>query len=57
MNADETTRARNQNDSVNDFPEDDAAADWRAAGQRRFEAAYAPEDSIYESLIDRAPTE
>src|ERR1019366_9127439 len=29
--------------------EDDSA--WRAAGRRQFEAAYAPADSIYESLI------
>jgi hypothetical protein len=28
---------------------DDAA--WRAAGRRQFEAAYAPDDSVYESLI------
>lgn len=26
-------------------------ADWRAAGRRRFEAAYVAEDSVYESLI------
>jgi len=25
---------------------------WRAAGRRAFEAAYAPEDSVYEQLID-----
>jgi bifunctional DNA-binding transcriptional regulator/antitoxin component of YhaV-PrlF toxin-antitoxin module len=30
----------------------DLDAEWRAAGQQRFEAAYAPEDSIYEELID-----
>jgi hypothetical protein len=29
--------------------EDDAT--WRAAGRRRFEAAYAADDSVYESLI------
>jgi hypothetical protein len=29
--------------------EDDA--DWRAAGRRQFEAAYVPDDSIYEQLI------
>jgi hypothetical protein len=28
---------------------DDAA--WRALGRRRFEAAYAADDSVYESLI------
>jgi len=27
---------------------------WRAAGRQRFEAAYAPEDSVYEQLIDDA---
>ena len=30
-------------------------ADWRDAGRQRFEAAYAPEDSVYEQLIDDAP--
>jgi len=25
---------------------------WRSAGRRRFEAAYCPEDAIYEQLID-----
>jgi len=25
---------------------------WRTAGRERFEAAYAPEDVIYEQLID-----
>jgi len=34
--------------------EDDAA--WRAAGRRRFEAAYAADDSIYELLSDDTPT-
>ena len=34
--------------------EDDAA--WRAAGRRRFEAGYAADDSIYESLIHDAST-
>ena len=29
--------------------EDDAA--WQAAGRSRFEAAYADEDSVYESLM------
>jgi hypothetical protein len=33
--------------------EDDA---WRAQGRRRFEAAYAPEDAIFEQLIDETPT-
>jgi hypothetical protein len=32
--------------------DDDA---WRATGRRHFEAAYAPEDSVYEHLIDDAP--
>lgn len=25
---------------------------WKAQGRQRFEAAYAPEDSVYEQLID-----
>jgi len=25
---------------------------WRAEGRRQFEAAYAPEDAVYEQLID-----
>jgi len=25
---------------------------WRAAGRQRFEAAYSPEDAVYEQLID-----
>ena len=33
--------------------EDDAA--WRAAGRRRFEAAYDAEDSVYELLIHDTP--
>ena len=28
---------------------------WRSARLRRFEAAYAPEDSVYESLINDSP--
>jgi len=32
------------------IPEDDAA--WQAAGRSRFEAAYAADDSVYESLIN-----
>ncbi len=28
---------------------------WRLAGRRQFEEAYAPEDSIYEQLIDENP--
>ena len=35
-------------------PNDDVA--WRVAGRRRFEAAYAPEDSVYEQLIDETPS-
>ena len=27
-------------------------SNWRTAGRRQFEAAYAPEDSVYEQLID-----
>ena len=34
--------------------EEDAA--WRAAGRHRFEAAYAADDSIYESLIHDTST-
>jgi len=34
------------------IPEDDAA--WQAAGRSRFEAAYAADDSVYESLIHDA---
>jgi len=33
---------------------DDAA--WRAAGRRRFEAAYAADDSVYELLIHNPST-
>jgi hypothetical protein len=31
-------------------------SDWRAAGRRQFEAAYAGDDSVYELLIDDTPT-
>lgn len=31
-------------------------AEWRAAGRQRFEAAYAPEDAIYEQLMDDTAT-
>jgi len=34
--------------------EDDTA--WRMAGRRRFESAYAADDSIYELLIHDPPT-
>jgi hypothetical protein len=30
----------------------DFDAAWRRAGRRRFEAAYSPEDTIYEQLTD-----
>lgn len=30
--------------------------EWRDAGRRAFEAAYAPEDAVYEQLIDDPPT-
>jgi hypothetical protein len=33
--------------------EDDA---WRAQGRQRFEAAYAPEDAVYDELMDESPT-
>ena len=29
---------------------------WKAQGRQRFEAAYAPDDSVYEQLIDAAST-
>ena len=28
---------------------------WRAQGRQRFEAAYAPEDAVYEKLMDESP--
>jgi hypothetical protein len=31
-------------------------SEWRTAGRRRFEAAYCPEDAVYEQLIDDAAT-
>jgi hypothetical protein len=38
----------------------DLAADedgvWRAQGRQRFEAAYAPEDAVYDQLMDETPT-
>lgn len=38
----------------------DAAVDedgvWRAQGRQRFEAAYAPEDAVYDQLMHEAPT-
>ena len=27
-------------------------AEWRATGRQRFEAAYSPEDAVYEQLMD-----
>jgi len=38
-----------------DFTSDEDLA-WRTSGRRQFEAAYAPEDSVYEQLIDDAAT-
>ena len=29
---------------------------WRAQGRQRFEAAYAPEDAVYERLMDEPST-
>ena len=29
---------------------------WNALGRQRFEAAYAPEDSVYEQLMDEPST-
>lgn len=38
----------------------DAAADaddvWRTQGRKRFEAAYAPEDAVYDQLMDETST-
>jgi len=34
----------------------DEDAAWRTQGRQRFEAAYEPEDAIYEQLMDEAPT-
>jgi len=31
---------------------DDPDQAWHAAGRRRFDAAYSPEDSVYEALIN-----
>jgi hypothetical protein len=33
-------------------PSDTEMASWRAMGSERFEAAYAPEDDVYNCLID-----
>lgn len=30
--------------------------EWRALGRQRFEAAYAPEDAVYEQLMDDPAT-
>lgn len=38
-----------------DSSEDEDEA-WRRAGMRRLEAAYAPEDSIYDELINEPST-
>jgi hypothetical protein len=35
-------------------PDEDSA--WRALGRQRFEAAYVPEDAIYDQLMDETPT-
>ena len=34
----------------------DDDADWRDAGRRQFESAYAADDSVYEQLIPDSPT-
>ncbi len=31
-------------------------SEWRTVGRRRFEAAFCPEDAIYEKLMDDAAT-
>ena len=38
----------------NAAPDEDSA--WRARGRRRFEAAYVPEDAVYDQLMDETPT-
>jgi hypothetical protein len=35
-------------------PDEDSA--WRTRGRQRFEAAYVPEDAIYDQLMDETPT-
>jgi hypothetical protein len=35
-------------------PDEDGV--WRAQGRRQFEAAYAPEDAVYDQLMDEAST-
>jgi len=55
MDADDSTGASTPDDQMNEIPEDHAA--WRAAGQERFQAAYAEEDAVYESLIDEKSAE
>jgi len=34
----------------------DLDLEWRGAGRRAFEAAYCPEDAVYEQLIDDSAT-
>jgi hypothetical protein len=34
------------------WPDAEDESDWRTAGRRQFEAAYAADDSIYEQLIN-----
>jgi hypothetical protein len=36
--------------------EDSEHDDWRNLARERFAAAYAPEDSVYEKLIDEPPS-
>ena len=35
---------------------DDEDAVWRNQGRQRFEAAYSPEDAVYDQLVNEAPT-
>jgi hypothetical protein len=36
-------------------PSDEDTA-WRTQGRERFEAAYSPEDAVYDQLVNEAPT-
>ena len=39
-----------------DHPAADEDGVWRTEGRQRFEAAYAPEDDVYDQLMDETPT-
>ena len=40
--------------SFNGMESNDEDGAWRTQGREQFEAAYAPEDSVYEQLMDEA---